>query len=337
MIPLEAIMPRAKGKRLTAIEQQAIISAYLEGKSTTSIQKELGCGAGTIYSVLDKHNIPRRKRAAEYGKCKRRNFFASIDSEAKAYYLGLLIADGSVSGKTRITITLQEEDKHILESFAKVLGMAPKEVKYQKPHGKAGPQARLSFCSRSMREDLARYGVVPNKTHKTFLPDLDTYLMPHLIRGIFDGDGHVSKYIAYISGSLLMCQQLNTYLSSLDIPTYLYRQEDTGVWYAKGEGREGRTRFLQYIYTNACYFLKRKNRTALETHLLIAPLISDGESKFRELLENPEEGNQQPSLGSDPSEGSTTSSNGLFETMKDHERGTPIGFTIWETYGFTRI
>nr|BDD46168.1 hypothetical protein 6 [bacterium] len=43
--------------------------------------------------------------------------------------------------------------------------------------------------------------------------------------------------------------------------------------------------------------------------------------KLRELLGHPEEGNQQPSPGSDPSEGSTTSSNGLSETMKDHERG----------------
>ena len=43
--------------------------------------------------------------------------------------------------------------------------------------------------------------------------------------------------------------------------------------------------------------------------------------KLRELLGHPEEGNQQPSPGGDPSEGSTTSSHGLPETMKDHERG----------------
>ena len=43
--------------------------------------------------------------------------------------------------------------------------------------------------------------------------------------------------------------------------------------------------------------------------------------KLRELLEHPEEGNQQPSPESDLSEGSTTSSYVLSENMKDHERG----------------
>ena len=43
--------------------------------------------------------------------------------------------------------------------------------------------------------------------------------------------------------------------------------------------------------------------------------------KLRELLGHPEEGNQQPSLESDLSEGSTTSSNDVSDVMKGHERG----------------
>ena len=42
------------------------------------------------------------------------------------------------------------------------------------------------------------------------------------------------------------------------------------------------------------------------------------------MLGSPEEGNQQPSPGSDPSEGSTTSSHDLSEIMKDHERAAPF-------------
>lgn len=49
---------------------------------------------------------------------------------------------------------------------------------------------------------------------------------------------------------------------------------------------------------------------------------SYGESeKLRELLEHPEEGNQQPSSGGDSLEGSTTRSNGVTNTMRAHERG----------------
>jgi hypothetical protein len=46
--------------------------------------------------------------------------------------------------------------------------------------------------------------------------------------------------------------------------------------------------------------------------------------KLRELLGPPEEGNQQPSKEGDLPEGSTTSSNGVTDTMKDHERGAPF-------------
>jgi hypothetical protein len=48
--------------------------------------------------------------------------------------------------------------------------------------------------------------------------------------------------------------------------------------------------------------------------------------KLREFLGHPEEGNQKPSLESNLSEGSTTSSNVLSENMKDHERGAPGPF-----------
>jgi len=53
----------------------------------------------------------------------------------------------------------------------------------------------------------------------------------------------------------------------------------------------------------------------LESHTYVA------HDKLRELLGHPEEGNQQPSLESDLSEGSTTSSNSVSDTMKNHERG----------------
>lgn len=43
--------------------------------------------------------------------------------------------------------------------------------------------------------------------------------------------------------------------------------------------------------------------------------------KLRELLEQPAEANQQPSLRSNFKEGSTTSENDLSEIMSHHERG----------------
>jgi hypothetical protein len=314
---------RQKGKRLSESEEKQIIDFYRTGIALPNIMKECECGSGTVYSVLRRNCIDIRDTVAEYGKCKRRDFFSIIDREEKAYFLGLYLADGSAAKINRINISLQEQDKYILERLAMELGMSPSEVKFQKEREPAGPQARLSFCSRSMRRDMAPYGFIPNKVKSTFLPSIPEDQMSHFIRGLFDGDGHVSKYIVYICGTERLCTEIKHMLASKGINTYLYEQKNTNVWYVKGLGKEGRTAFLRYLYKDATIFLSRKREKAFDTHLT-APSIPRNRRKLRELLETPEEDNQQPSLESNLSEGSTTSSYGPSGTMKDHERGAPI-------------
>ncbi len=259
---------RPRGKRLTEAEEKQIIDAYLSGLSTTGIMEQHSCGAGTIFNVLKRNSIPRRQRRATYGKCKDRRYFESIDTKEKAYFLGLLLADGSIGEHGKITITLQEPDRHILEAFALALGMSTQEVGTNSPRGTTKAQARLSFNSREMKDDLATYGVVSNKVHDTYLPELPPELMPHLVRGIFDGDGHVSKYIAYICGTKKLCEDIQCYLSKHDVDTYLYEQVATGVWYVKGTAREGQTAMLKHLYEISGPCLLRKYKTATETHKL---------------------------------------------------------------------
>lgn len=52
------------------------------------------------------------------------NYFNVVDTKEKAYFLGLLYADGcNVNHPTtgELSITLQEEDSYILEKFKQVL------------------------------------------------------------------------------------------------------------------------------------------------------------------------------------------------------------------------
>lgn len=52
--------------------------------------------------------------------------------------------------------------------------------------------ASLGWYSTAMAKDLATYGVVPRKTSIVYLPILSNAMMPHLIRGLIDGDGCLS-------------------------------------------------------------------------------------------------------------------------------------------------
>ena len=50
---------------------------------------------------------------------------------------------------------------------------------------------RIDLKSKQMFEDLQRLGVEPNKSLTCTFPNINKDLMPHFIRGLFDGDGCV--------------------------------------------------------------------------------------------------------------------------------------------------
>lgn len=135
------------------------------------------------------------------------DYFKTINTDAKAYLLGFLMADGSVSKKGRIKLHLKAADIEVVAFFAKEL-----ESTYRIIIGKAGvtihgvkkyyPTVCTTIYSKKMVEDLAKYGVVPNKTYAptAVIPNIPEELIPAYVRGFFDGDGSLRKKHGIISG-----------------------------------------------------------------------------------------------------------------------------------------
>ena len=48
---------------------------------------------------------------------------------------------------------------------------------------------RITIFSKKLVADWAKNGVIPNKSHKTYFPDISEEFHSHFIRGVFDGDG----------------------------------------------------------------------------------------------------------------------------------------------------
>lgn len=237
---------------LTKEQKEEIIQLYRDGNSHPTIQKMTGHGAGTIHNLVK--DLPDKRATTLYGKVIT-NYFETL-SEQAAYFIGLILADGSISDKNHITISLHQQDEDILKEYCNFFHLDHSEIKTfaSKPMMRS-----VRFVNQSTVETLARYGIVPNKAKITSLPQLSEELMPHLIRGIFDGDGHVSKYSTYISGSKQLIEDLDKYLTS--IPHYTYYQKDTDVWYIRGEAKLGRKLFLEYIYKNASTYMERKYKS----------------------------------------------------------------------------
>lgn len=73
-----------------------IIQLYNQGFTSNEIAKKLNCSKSTVNLARRNVNITFINRSKRT-KVQNENFFDIIDNEEKAYFLGLLLADGCIS------------------------------------------------------------------------------------------------------------------------------------------------------------------------------------------------------------------------------------------------
>lgn len=136
---------------------------------------------------------------------KNEDYFNKIDTEDKAYFLGLLYADGyigSVSNlktgvivpRNTITLALQLRDEHILKDFINCLksNYPIYSINNSNKSKKWQDQRAVTISSFKMKQDLLLLGCMERKTFLLNFPtkeQVPEHLIHHFIRGYFDGDG----------------------------------------------------------------------------------------------------------------------------------------------------
>lgn len=159
------------------------------------------------------------------------DYFNNIDTPNKAYSLGLLMSDGSISRNHSISISQKVENSDILNYLCEELGFvgyynlgigkSKSKIKY----GRDKYYPCINFTNKRLSKSLQKLGMIPSKTHKCRLPVLSEELMPYLILGWFDGDGciHISKQKNNNSYNTVF-QISGTMKSMLDIYYYLNKR-----------------------------------------------------------------------------------------------------------------
>lgn len=119
-----------------------------------------------------------------------KTFFKKIDTEQKAYFLGLLYADGYIHSKPYyVGISLKYDDIDILEKFKESI-LSNNLIKHIISNG--FKQVYLQFSSIELVKDLINQGCIQNKSKVLKFPlNIKDELIHHFIRGYFDGDGSV--------------------------------------------------------------------------------------------------------------------------------------------------
>lgn len=197
------------------------------------------------------------------------HYFDSIDNQDKAYIMGLLYADGYHNVKDNtITITLQEEDKHILETINFLLN-SDRPLRFINNNAKNSNWSdcyQLSFTSPYTSNVLESYGLVGAKSLILEFPEwLDKELYPHFIRGVFDGDGSISKnkykYNMSIVGTESFCGKIQEILlNELKIESHIYvsSSPDKPTRTLMVTKKHLNKIFFDWVYKDANLYLKRK-------------------------------------------------------------------------------
>lgn len=116
------------------------------------------------------------------------DYFRVIDSPVKAYLLGLLMADGTVSRANQVVLALSAKDVEVVELLRDELAPAGRIKSYLTKEGKTMMMFKVQ--SPALAADLARHGVVPAKTLVTRWPaEVPEHLEASFMCGYFDGDG----------------------------------------------------------------------------------------------------------------------------------------------------
>lgn len=186
---------------LTQEIKNKIIYDYTEEyESLAELSRRYSITTAAIKKVLidsDIH-IRDRKEQTHFTNMKRAkscdtNYFSNINTYTKAWLIGFLASDGTIRKDTNgIKIGLSARDKEILEKIKIEVGIEREILEYTTSNG--FDIVELTWTSQQQKQDLAKYGVVPNKTYvENTLPHFenDNYTLAYIL-GYFDGDGSIS-------------------------------------------------------------------------------------------------------------------------------------------------
>ena len=229
----------------------------------------------SITKTCNEYNISTKKLFSDYLKSKgievinynnkvdlNEDVFEIIDSEEKAYWLGFLYADGSVTKtnkRSRLELCLKEADLNHIEKFKEFL-QSNNKILYKT--SKLGNSYRLNVSSVKLVSDLMNKGCTPRKSLILKFPTEDIVprdLIRHFMRGYFEGDGWLGFYrdqkhhrcniVGTYDFIVSFCKVLNMDCEKITTKGKIYQYE-----FKRHQVKE----LLNFMYSDCNVYLERK-------------------------------------------------------------------------------
>ena len=151
--------------------------------------KKIGFSRRHIYRYLKKWDIEKRARGRSCPW-----HILSEDTEFMNYFGGFLYADGafhktSITGYT-LTLILSKKDEEIISILQSGIDGAGKKFEFIQ---ESGSMIGFKLFGIDLADRLLKFGVVPTKRYIWTRPQITDEMLPHFLRGWFDGDGYIGK------------------------------------------------------------------------------------------------------------------------------------------------
>lgn len=261
-------------RKLSDRDKIDIVTKYKTGKfNCLQLANEYGVTRNNIKKILNNRGITQLHHR-HYSV--NQHYFDVIDTEAKAYFLGLLYADGCISDRDEMILSLQEKDINILlkfksemESQHPIYIQTLKNPNYQK-------SCRFSIRNKFLANQLITLGCIPRKSLILKFPQssqVPDHLIHHFVRGYFDGDGCLVityykncgimrwSHIVTFLGTEEFCGKLSLIISRVVGKSPHHRNglgKSEKIMSLTLGGKIEVARLYEWMYGNATIYLQRK-------------------------------------------------------------------------------
>ena len=243
-----------------------------KGMSTRDIEKICKEDHRTICYWINKYKINHLSKFSKLDKFK----FDKIDCKEKAYVLGFILADGSISEKKDVDISVSIYDKYVVEFISSIIkGRCIYSRKLNKEK-RIFPKARLTKRIPDITKFTGGY-LKQDRHYPRVRDDLERYL----IQGVFDANGCITwgrrkdknriwQKISFTS-QLKILEGVQKYLlKKLEISTIIRPKSNEKCYVLEFSNYKDVLKFCLHIYPDEEFIiLKRKylNYKALRLEL----------------------------------------------------------------------
>lgn len=250
-------------RALSETQEKAIAEKYTEPTvSMAQLGEEYDVSYHCISNVLDRQGVDKKSHSeARREYAIRKDSFERPRSASFYYFLGLMYADGSVSGD-RITVAQHVQDADIVRQ---VRDLIQPESPVHDYHHDGTHYVRFSLSYGEGLEVLNSYGVAKNKTLILEWPSgkVPNRHLHHFLRGYQDGDGSVGiragRFRWQIVGTQSFLEGAALYLERHGFHLGVYGIGDKPVCRGVVSGENQIVQLYNLLYDEAEVFGERKH------------------------------------------------------------------------------